>query len=434
MNKILVFGFIFLSFFAFGQQKIMTLDDCIQYAIDNDLALKENKLNQDISQNEITAAYGKLLPAGALYADHQYNFGSVIDPTTNARISSDIRSNSFGFSANVELFNWGNFIQIKSAKLKKEKSKYDLEIKKNELIIRIVQAFQQIQYDKEQIELIEKQLANTEIMLNRIETEFNLGNKAKSDVYEMLANKAVEEQMLVSAQNAFKTSSVKLLNLLNIEDSVEFIGQNDFSLSGLTDSLPELYDEGLQNRPEIKSAEIQSEISEKNLQLQKSNYLPKVTGNYSLSTFFVDVETASFQDQLRNNKNHYLGLALNIPVFNRLQTRTAVQNAKIESEKADLQLEQQKQAYFNVLREAYTQTQNAFDRWQKSEENVTAQEISFSKTEEKFKLGMIDAYAYFAAKNNLLNAQTELLQSKYTFHYENILLNWYVKNEILGSN
>lgn len=431
MNKIIVFGFIFLSLFAFGQQKTMTLEDCIQYAIDNDLTLKENKLNQEISQNEITASYGKLMPAGALYADHQYNFGSVIDPTTNARISSDIRSNSFGFSANVELFNWGNFIQIKSAKLKKDKSKYDFEVKKNELIIKIVQSFQQIQYDKEQIELIEKQLANTEIMLNRIETEFNLGNKAKSDVYEMLANKAVEEQMLVLAQNAFKTSNIKLLNLLNLEGMIEFIGQTDFLLLSLTDSLTNLYQEGLQNRPEIKSAEIQTKISEKNIQIQKSNYLPRISGNYSLSTFYVDIETASFRDQLRNNKNHYLGLSLNIPVFNRLQTRTAVQNAKIESEQINLQLEQQKQAYFNALREAMNFAQNAAQNHDAAQKNVAAQEISFSKTEEKFKLGMIDAYAYFAAKNSLLAAQSELLQAKFNCNYQLILLKYYLTNEVL---
>src|SRR5690606_9248688 len=131
----------------------------------------ETALNQDFYQKEITGAYGNLLPSAGLYADHQYNFGSVINPTTNTRVSSDIRSNSVNFSSNVELFNWGNFVRIKSAKLKKEKAEFDLEIKKNELIIQIVQMFNQVQFDEEQIKLAEQQLENTQTHLKRIEKE-----------------------------------------------------------------------------------------------------------------------------------------------------------------------------------------------------------------------------------------------------------------------
>lgn len=414
-----------------AQEKSWTLEECIRYALNNDLVLKETALNEDFYQNEITGAYGNLLPNANLYADHQYNFGSVIDPTTNARISSDIRANSFSFSSNVELFNWGNFVKIKSAKLQKEKAIYELEIKKNELIIRIVQAFNQVQYDKEQIELIRQQLENTQLMLNRIETEFNLGNKAKSDLYEIQANKVSEEQMLVTAQNAYKVSKITLLNLLNLKEEVDFLQDENLIADSLHDTLPDLYETGLQSRPEIKAAEIQKEISRKKIEQEKSSYLPRINANYSLSSFYVDTETASLRDQFKNNKNHYLGFSINIPVFNKLQTRTAVQQGKIEWEQANLQSEQQKQAYYNALRDAYTKTQNAFETWQASEKNVEAQKISFARTEEKFRQGMIDAYGYFAAKNNLLSAQTSLLQAKYTFHYQNVLLNFYVTNEVL---
>ncbi len=430
MNKLPIIFLVLLSYILSAQEQDWTLEKCIEYAMKNDLALKETALNQDFFQKEITGAYGNLLPNVNLYADHQYNFGSVIDPTTNARVSSDIRANSFNFSSNVELFNWSNFIKIKSAKLQKQKSVYELEIKKNELIIRIVQAFNQVQFDKEQIKLIEEQLKNTQFTLNRIETEFDLGNKAKSDLYEIQAQKVAEQQMLVSAENAFRVSKTTLLNLLNLKEEIEFVQKENLGLESLQDSLPSLYESGLQNRPEIKSAEIQKEIAQKKIEEQKSGYLPRINANYSLSSFYVDMETASLMDQFRNNRNHFLGFSINVPIFNKLQTRTAMQQAKIELEQANLQAEQQKQAYYNALREAYTKTQNAFENWQASEKNVTAQEISFAKTEEKFRQGMVDAYGYFAAKNNLLSAQTSLLQAKYTFHYENVLLNFYVTNEL----
>src|SRR5690606_23052029 len=156
----------------------------------------------------------------------------------------------------------------------------------------------------------------------------------------------------------------------------------------------------------------------------KSHYLPTIDGNYSLSSFYVDTEMASLSDQFKNNKNHFVGLSLQLPIFNRLQTKTAVQQAKVEWEKANLQLEQHKQAYYNVLREAVENTKSAYRNWQISEKNVEAQEISFARTDEKFKQGLIDSYGYFAAKNNLLSAQTDLLQAKYSFHYAYLLLNW----------
>lgn len=373
-----------LSLALMAQEKPWTLQDCIQYALDNDLSLKEAALDTEFYQKEITAAYGNLLPNAALYADHQYNFGSVIDPTTNARVSSDIRSNSLSFSSNIELFNWGNFIHIQTTKLQKEKAKFDQEIKKNELIVRIVQTFTQIQYDKEQIELLENQLKNTEITLNQIQKEFELGNKAKSDVYELMANKISEEQLLLSARNAFKVSETAMLNLLNLKEKIDFLSTEELRIAPLQDEVEELYAVGSALRPEIKSATLQREIARKKIQLQKSNFLPRINGNYSLSSFYVDLETASLRDQFKNNKNHYLGLSIQMPLFNRWQTRTAIQQAKIEWAQADLQVEQQKQAYFNALREVFTQTENAYDNWRKAEENVAAQEISFEKTEEKW--------------------------------------------------
>ena len=429
MKKIITIIYIIVGYGLNAQQKTWSLNDCLNYALENDFLLKETKLNSEIAGQQITAAYGNLLPNAHLYADHQYNFGSVIDPTTNARVSSDIRSNSFSFSSNISLFNWENFVRIKSAKLQKEKSKYDLEIKKNELIIKIVQAFYQHQMDKEQMELLENHKANNLLNLKRIETEVELGNKAKSDLYEMQASMAGDEQNIVAAQNRVRLSKLSLMNLLHIKDAVEFIQTETLPEIFPLESIDKLFEAGLQNRPEIKAAEIQAEISEKNIQQKKSRYFPTLNGNYSLSSFYVDIESESLKDQFRNNKNHFLGISLNIPIFNRLQTRTAVQQAKIESEQAKLQNEQQKQAYYQVLSEAYTQTQNAYDAWQSAEKNTAAQQKSFEKTEEKFRQGMIDSYGYFAARNSLLSAETTLIQAKYTYEYENNLLNWYVTNE-----
>lgn len=433
MNKLFsisIFLFIVGIHSIQAQSNSWTLAQCVNHAIDNDLALKEIQLNQDFYQKEITSTYGNLLPNANAYADHQYNFGSVIDPTTNARVSSDIQSNSFSFSSNVELFNWSNFVRIKVAKLQKSKATYEAEIKKNELIIQIVQVFNQIQFDKEQLALIQEQLKNTESNLKRIQIEVELGNKAKSDLYEVLAQKAIEEQALTNAKNAFKNAQTQLLNLLNLREEIDFVQEMN-SLQALSEeTLTELYEKGIQVRPEIKSAEIQTEIAEKNLAQQRSNYLPKITGNYSLSSFYVDVETSAFKDQIKNNKTHYLGISLSVPIFNRLQTKMAVQQRKIELEQSNLQLEQQKQAYFNALRDAFTKAQNAYDSWQMAEISLEAQNIAFTKNEEKFKQGMIDSYGFFAAKNNLLNAQTNLLQAKYTYLYESILLNWYVTNEL----
>lgn len=426
---LLLSSFSSLSFLQ-AQDKNWTLQQCIEHTLQNDLSIKEIALNEQFQQQEITRAYGNLLPNASLYADHQYNFGSVIDPTTNSRVSSDIQANSIGFSSKVELFNWSNFVQIKLAKLQKSKAELDTEIKKNELIIKIVQAFNQVQFDQEQLTLIASQIENTKANQQRINTEVELGNKAKSDLYEISAQLKQEEQLLVNAQNALTISKTRLQNILQIREEINFIETEIASPQLWEQNIESLYEKGLEVRPEIKSAQIQTEIAQKNILQKRSNYLPTINGNYSLSSFYVDTETSAFRDQIKNNKNHFIGLSIDIPIFNRLQTKTSVQQAKIDFERANLQLEQQKQAYFNALREAFTQTQNSFINWQAAESNLEAQQVSFEKTEEKFRQGMIDSYSYFAAKNNLLSAQTAVLQAKYTYHYESILLQWYTTNRI----
>ncbi|SMC46071.1 TolC family protein [Moheibacter sediminis] len=431
MKKLIII-ITFLNYIALqAQHKNWSLKECIQYAMENDLVIKETALNQEFHEKGIIGAYGQLIPSASLYADNQYNFGSVIDPTTNSRVSSDIRSNSFNFSTHLELFNWGNFIRIKSAKLQKEKAIYDLEIKKNELIIQIVQMFYQIQFDDEQIKLAQQQLENTRTHLKRIEKEVELGNKAKSDLYELQANETADNQTLLVAVNKYELSKLNLQNLLNLREDVNFIPEETLDPFLVSDSLSDLYQTGLTSRPELKSAEIQLEIKQKSVEEMRSRYLPTINGNYSLSSFYVDLETAAFEDQLKNNRNHFLGLSINIPILNKFQTRTAIQQAKIEFEQTALQNQQQKQAYYKALSEAYLQTQNAYESWLSGEQNVIAQQKSFEKTEKKFRQGMVDAYGYFSAKNSLLSAQTALLQAKYTFHYQNVLLIFYVNNTVL---
>ncbi len=427
----LYFIILFLtSFNLMAQETEWTLEACIQYMLEQDFSLKEIELNSEIQQQEVIASYGRLLPNASLYADHQYNFGSVIDPSTNARISSDIQSNVLNFSSQLELFNWGNFVRIHSAKLEREKVAYNLEVAKNEAIIQVVKAFMQVQFNQEQVDLLENQLKNTKSTLERMEQEFELGNKSKSDLYELIANKTAEEQQLTLAKNNLKSAKTDLLNLLNIDNEVTFVFHDTTIEPQLMASVSELYDEGVKNRPELKAAELEKQLAKKSIQEQRSAFLPRLYADYAFSSFYVDVEKLPLRQQFKNNKTHYIGLSISIPIFNRLQTRTSVQKAKVAHTQSKLKEQQQKQAYYNALREVHTETQNALDTWEAAKKNLAAQEVSFDKTEHKFLLGMIDAYGYFAAKNNFLSAQTDVLQAKYTYQYQNVLLNFYVTNEI----
>lgn len=429
MKKISFILFLF-SVLTFAQKQSFTLKQAIDYAWENNLTLKDYQLQEKISAKEVEKRRANLLPTLGVSAGQNFEFGSVINPATNSRETLDVQSSNIALSSNVDLFNWQNFERIKISKLEKEKIQYNIEITKSEVLVQVVQTFYQLQFSREQLKLIESQIENTKTHLSRIEDEVELGNKSESDLLEMKANLTSDYQRKTNAESTYQQAYLSLQNLLNRKDSSNYVFENELLFFQPSESVEDLYEDGLPTRSEIKLARKEEEIAQRQIDEQKSLYYPTLSAGYSLSSFYTDSRVGAFSDQIVDNRSHFIRLSLNIPIFNKLQTKKSVEQSKIELERSQLQTKQYEQEYYNLLSEARLKTVNSYNQWQSSQENLNAHQLSFEKTNDKFEFGMINIYEYLTLKNNLLQVESDSLIAEYTFYLNAVLLNWYSKGSI----
>ncbi|WP_313253763.1 TolC family protein [Empedobacter sp.] len=427
MKKIVYFCFILLIVSkSFAQKDSFTLDQSVNYAWENSISLKDISLQNEVSKIEIEKSKSNFLPTLAFSSSYNFQSGSIIDPATNNRNTLNIQSGNFALTTSVDLFNWQTIIRLKLSKLEKEKLKYQSEIIKQNLYIQIVQAFYQLQFNKEQEKLIEYQIQNTLIHLDRIQEEVKYGNKSESDLLEMKANLSNFNKQKVDASSNSKLAYLTLQNILNKKDSTDYIFDNE-QLFDKTEDLDQLYQKGLENRPDIVQSKIDEQIAQKNIEQQKSGYLPNLGANYSFSSFYTNSNKNPFSNQINDNKSHYVGISLNFPIFNKLQTQKSIEQSKIELERSQLKTHQLEQEYYNLMSDLYLKTNNSLEQWEASEKNLKNYQLSFEKIEDKFKFGLITIYEYLNSKNNLLQIETNNLIAKYSFYLNSNMLYFYNK-------
>ena len=217
-----LFTFYLSSFFVLAQKQI-SLEQAVNYAYENNLSLKDQNLQQDISKIEIEKSKSNFLPTLGFSSSYNFQSGSIIDPSTNTRNTLNVQSGNFALITTVDLFNWQTIIRLKLTQLENDKLKYQSEIIKQNLYIQIVQAFYQLQFNKEQEKLIENQIKNTLTHLDRIQEEVNYGNKSESDLLEMKANLSTSYKQQVDASSNYKLAYLTLQNLLNKKVDIIFV-------------------------------------------------------------------------------------------------------------------------------------------------------------------------------------------------------------------
>lgn len=420
-----LFTFYLSSFFVLAQKQI-SLEQAVNYAYENNLSLKDQNLQQDISKIEIEKSKSNFLPTLGFSSSYNFQSGSIIDPSTNTRNTLNVQSGNFVLITTVDLFNWQTIIRLKLTQLENDKLKYQSEIIKQNLYIQIVQAFYQLQFNKEQEKLIENQIKNTLTHLDRIQEEVNYGNKSESDLLEMKANLSTSYKQQVDASSNYKLAYLTLQNLLNKKDSTNYIF-DDNQLFNNNENLDQLYKKSVDNRSDIIQSRIDEQIAQKNIEQQKSAYLPNLSASYSFSSFYTDSNKNPFSNQLNDNKSHYVGISLNFPIFNKLQTQKSIEQSKIELERSQLKTHQLEQEYYNLMSDLFMKTNNSLEQWEASEKNLNDYQLSFEKIEDKFKFGLITIYEYLNSKNNLLQIETNNLIAKYSFYLNYNMLNYYTK-------
>lgn len=410
---------IFLLFVGFfPAQQTWNLQQCLDYASTHHPLIKQATVTVTKNDQMVKSSKGMLLPSAEAGVRRDYSFGSSINQTSNQREALNTQYDQFYAQADWGLFNWKNILNISLSRLNKETSAYQLKQARNKVKLDVVQKFFAYQNSKSLLEVLETQISGIKDQILRTEKEVEIGNRPKSDVYDIKANLGTLQEQWVSAKNQRDQTKINLINALSVtHDSLDFI-MNDESLSDAEFNDPDFTQKLLQKNPAYQAAIAEMKAQEKREDIAKAGYLPTLDGRYRWSTFYNkvlgkdNVSDKSFSDQFAQNKNHFLSLGISIPVFNKLQVKTNVEIAKLNviSSRYDRNL------IINDLTQSINsiraQFLNAREKYNLLDSNFENQRLSFQKSEEKYREGLIDAYAFFVVRNGWLQANYNLISSK----------------------
>lgn len=407
--------FFILLINLYPAQQTWTLDESLDYAAKNHPLIKQATVNIQKTDRQISAAKGMLLPSVEAGVNHNYSFGSTIDQTTNQRGSLNTQYDQVYAQANWELLNWRNYLAISLSKINKESSVYRLKQAQNEVKLNVISLFFNYQNNKSWLDVLETQISGMEDQIKRTEKEVEIGNRPKSDVYDIKANLGTLQEQWVSAKNSRDLSKINLLNALAItDDSLDFKISNE-NLSEFNFNDPDFTTDLLEKNPAYRIVVTEIKAAEKNIGIAKSAYLPTLNGLYNWSSFYSKTlgETADrFSDQFRRNESQQVAFGLNIPVFNKFQIKNNVEIAKLNVINYNYEKEIVINNLTQTIKSIKAQYLNSEEKYSLLQSNFENQRLSFQKSEEKYKEGLMDAYTFFVVRNNWLQANYNLISSK----------------------
>jgi len=416
---------------AHAQQNMLTLQQCLDIAIRNNLTVKQT--GNTLLRDSIAFKQSKenLVPTLSGSASRNLSQGRGINPITNTYISQSFTNDGYGLSTGVTLFN-GLSLQnnIKQASLSYQAGKMDLQSAKDQVTINIITNYLSILDAEESLEQSKSALAVSKETLDRLETREKQGaNVAASDIYDQRGSYANNVVNVVTAQNTLDAAKLSLFQLMNVpyEPNATFQPLSPAELVGEYGVSPEqIYTTALQQLPVVKSAILKRQSAEKNLQAQKGLLYPTLSLGGGINTSYSSAsQNTSYFDQFRNNYSTGENLSLSIPIFSDHHLKNNIALAKITvldnvyvEENTKIALKQNiEQAYYNMI--------SAYKRYQAQKDAVTAYTESFRISKIRFDAGVLTSVDFIISKNNMDAANLGLISARYDYFIYSKVLDYY---------
>jgi outer membrane protein len=450
MKNIVVFLLILLIISTgplLSQQKIWSLEECIGYAIENNIQIKQQVIQSGFQRNSLDLAKLKLLPTLNGSANHNYSFGRALDQTTYQYTEHQtIQSNNFYMGGSLNLFNGlQNFNSIKRNEYEVLAGDQDLQSIKDNIALTVALDYLQILLNKELVNATNNQLQITQQQIEKTRKLVDAGSVARGSLLQIESQAAQEELQLVNIKNLLDISYLNISQLLELKTPVGFeIVVPSISVdtnSIITGNIEDIYSTALGTRPEVKSSELKLTASEYDLKISKGTRSPRLSLNHTFSTGYSDIRKKvlsvdpatfapvygkySFADQVNDNINWGLGFTLSVPILNGWQVNKGISNSKLSIQNSQYTLEGTKKQLYKNIQQAYADASAALKKYTASKKAIVSMEESFRYTEQKFNVGLVTPVDYNAAKTQLLKAQSDLAQSKYEFIFKTKVLDFY---------
>ena len=419
-----------------AQTKQWSLRECCDYAIEHNISIKqqENQCRQD--ELQLSTAKNSRLPDLSGSVGQNFSFGRGLT-AANTYSNTNTSSTSFSLSSSVPLFTGFEIPnQIKLNQLNLEASTADLEKAKNDIRMKVAEAYVQILYDMEIAEVAHRQIEIDSAQVERLQAFVNNGKAAEAELSQQKATLANSRLTATQADNNTRLAVLTLTQLLELPTPDGFsIVRPDISgisvSSGLTPDA--IYAEALGIKPEILSQELKLKGTEHSIKIAKAGHYPTLSLSGGLGTNYYTTSgfnSDAFGTQLKNNFSQYIGLNLNVPIFNRFQTRNKIRSARIDQENQQLQLENTKKSLYKEIQQVYYNALNAQTKEKSSSEAVQSSKDAFQLMQAKYENGKANITEFNESKNNYLKSESDLVQARYENLYQQALLEFYRGREL----
>ncbi len=433
---------ILLLFFqeTIAQEKKWTLEDCINYAVANNLALKRQILQTETAEANLLKSKMDMLPSLNAGSDARIGFGRSVDPVTNLITFKQNISNSYSINTNFQLF--GGFTALNSISAYKFMLKAGVEsekINRNILIVDILGQYYQVLYarglesaSKLQLELSEKQHFR---IVKMVET----GKEALSKQYEIESQVSADRLDYTIAHNSANQALTTMKQMLQLEPGTDFDivvpEMNSLLISDQSYDPDSIYKIASGILPRLKAIEFELRSYEKQISAAKGAVVPNISVGGAIYTGYYKVisdapgEQESFSTQLRNNNSQSIYMSLNIPIFNNYTTGRNIKIARIRKSDAALRLEQEKNSLYTEIENACLDYNRGRDEFMAAQSNFEFNRKSFSAVEKKFETGLVDVTDFSAAKTTLFRAETEALRTRLQLIIRKLTISFYTTGE-----
>ena len=430
ITKKIVLFLLLIGFQLSAQTKKWTLEECVDYAIKNNISVKQSELDLKTSDIEKLEAVGGFLPTLNANANYSINTGASINPVTNQFQNETFKSFSAGANSNITLFNGlANWKTLQRTKLNKIANSYRLDKMKDDIALSVANSYLQILFNKEQLKVQRNQNLVTKENIKRTQELIEAGTLPAGDIYELQATDATQQQQIISTENALLISKIALCQTLLLEEYATFDISDeiiDLPMSNVTNETQEaILTKAKESVKDVKIAMSNVDIAKKDVSISRSSYLPTLSGFFGYNTRWAESTPFNFADQLSLFDGTAIGLQLNVPILNGFATRGRVQRAKINQERSEFQLKQAELDLERNVYQAYNDVINAKKSFEAAQKTLEARKQSFNFSKERFDVGLMNSFDFSQASFAYENAQSEVLRTKYDYIFRTKILEFY---------
>jgi outer membrane protein len=416
-------------------QKLWSLDNCISYAVANNLSVRQAEIARQAAESGLSAARAAFLPDLNASAVQNWNFGRT--QVSSGLYENQTQSNSgFSASASVPLYAGGRLVNsVAKAKLDLQAAFYNTQKAKNDMELQVTSLFFQVLLQKEILKIAQNQYLFTAQQIGQTAALVQSGKVPSSQAFDIAAQASRDTLAVVQAAGNVKLALLDLAQILELQDIEGF----DIIAPEISQPLGQplrsdknIYNIALTARAEIKSAELGVQSAEKSLKITQSNYYPSISFSAGVSTNYFYLYTKNFSNtdfssQIKNNLGEYVGFNLNIPIFNRLSSLNQSRQAKLNIENQKLFLENIKKQIFKEIQTAYLNVTLAEEKQRTATQAVASAQEAFRYATERYRSGKSSVFELSQAQSRLWQAQSELVQAKYDYMLKIKILEFYQK-------